>query len=406
MTQQNKLIRLPQIYNCGGRFSSKDKWFIEFYVRDPQKPSKPWKRVKKYQGINKFHTLKEREAAAEKMKQHWTDKLLAGWNAFTDTNIIYDDNLQFQTVIKSYRKATSQNGTFRYYASKYIDWKKSELAKGSLSTYRSRLRIFDNWLEGQGLNDADISTITNKSLVDFSFVLIEDLKRSKTTVQNYQNLLKELFDFVRKERKQYPNPVFELPKTKYVSDSAAYPIQEFDIIKFKTEIKKSDPQLWMGCQFVYYCFLRPRKELRNLKIGDIDFGRSVIRVSEANAKTTQRMVSIPQVFMREIMEVYKLHECNRDWYVIGNKRKPGPEKVSYNNMGTRFSNFRNKLGLPKNYVMYSWKHTGNVRAADSGIPMRDLQGQNGHTTVQTTEIYMKNKRGARSEYIIDNFPSI
>jgi len=406
MNQQNKLIRLPVIYDCGGRFLSSDKWFIEFYVRDPRKPQKPWKRIKKYQGINKYHTLKEKKAAAEKMKQYWTDKLRAGWSPFTDQNIIYDDNLEFQTAIKSYRKATSKNGTFRFYASKYIDWKKRELASGSLSTYRSRLRIFDGWLQGKELNDADISCITNQIIIDFSFHIITDLNRSKTTVQNYQNLLKEVFDFVRKERRQFPNPCFELPGTKFVSDSAAYPIQEFDIPVFKTAIKQKDPQLWMACQFVYYCFIRPRKELRFLKIGDIDFGRCTIKISEENAKTTQRTVSIPEVFMKEILQTYRLHECQRDWYVIGKKGKPGPDHVSYNNMGNRFTAFRKALKMPDNYVMYSWKHTGNIRAADNGIPLRDLQGQNGHTTIQTTEIYMKNKRGARSEQIINCFPQI
>jgi len=72
MKKQNELIRLPVIYNCGGRFSVKDKWFIEFYVRNPR--SGKMERFRKAKGINKFHSLKERKAAAEKMKLYWTEK--------------------------------------------------------------------------------------------------------------------------------------------------------------------------------------------------------------------------------------------------------------------------------------------------------------------------------------------
>ncbi len=404
MMERKEIIRLPQIFDCGGRFSSSDKWFIEFYVRNPRNDKMV--RFKKYKGINKFHSRKERQEAAEKMKLYWTDKLKSGWTPFADESIIYDDNLQFQTAIKNYRKLKSKNGTFRFFASKYLDFKRKELESASLSTYRSRLRIFDSWLEGKGLNDVDVSCINNQVIVDFSWHIIDIAMLSKTTVMNYQNLLKEVFEHIRKERKQLQNPCFDLPMTLRVSDSAAYPIQEFDIPILKKALKETDPQLWLGCQFVYYCFLRPRKELRFLKIGDIDFGRNIILVRQDNAKTSQRRVSIPKVFMKKLLNEYRLHEYPRDCYVMGKKGKPGPAHLSYNNMGNRHTAIRKKLGLPDNYVMYSWKHTGNIRAADAKIPMRDLQGQNGHTTITTTEIYMKNQQGHRSEYIIDHFPEV
>lgn len=402
--ERKKIIRLPVIYDCGGRFSLKDKWFIEFYFRNPK--TGKMQRFRKAKGINKYHSLHERRVAAEKMRKYWEKKILDGWSPFIDTNVIYDDNLEFQTAVKNYYRAKSKNGTFRFYASKYIDWKSSELEPTSVSTYRSRLRIFDTWLMGLGLNDADISAITHAIMIRFSEHIINNVQLSKSTVFNYQNLLKEVFDFARKERKQFPNPCFELPGTKRVNDSAAYPIQEMDIPVFKREISKKDPQLWMACQFVYYCFIRPRKELRHLRIGDIDFGRSTIRIREEFSKTSKRTVSIPTVFMKQLRETYQLHTYPRDYFVIGKKGVPGPENVSYNNMSNRWVAFRRKLNMPEEYKMYSWKHTGNIRASRSGIPMRDLQGQNGHTTIQTTEEYLKNQHGHVSEQILNLFPQI
>jgi integrase len=400
--EREKLIRLPVIYDAGGNVKS--KWFIEFYVRNPRNGKFERQRISK--GINKYHTLKERRAAAEKMRKHWKDKLLAGWSPFTDESVIYDDNLEYQTAIKNYRKMKSRNGTFRFFASKYIDWKSPSLEKKSVSTYRSRLRIFDSWLEGKQISEADISCITQQVMIEFSEHIINVAELSKVTVQNYQNLLKEVFDYVRKERKQFPNPCFELPGTRRINDSAAYPIQEMDISVFKNAITKKDPQLWIACSFVYYCFIRPRKELRFLKIGDIDFGRSTVRIRKENSKTDQRIVTIPQVFMKELREKYQLHQFPRNYFVIGKKGEPGPTNVSYNNMSNRWVAFRQKLNMPEEYKMYSWKHTGNIRASRNGIPMRDLQGQNGHTTIQTTEGYMKNQQGYVSQLIVENFPGL
>lgn len=163
-------------------------------------------------------------------------------------------------------------------------------------------------------------------MIEFSSYIIDEIQLSRSTVQNYQNLLKEVFDYVRKERKHFPNPCYELPMTRRVNDSAAYPIQEMDISVFKETIGKEDLQLWMACCFVYYCFIRPRKELRLLKIGDIDFGRSTVHIREVNSKTEKRTVSIPYNFMKILREEYQLHQYPCDYYLIGKNREPGPEK--------------------------------------------------------------------------------
>jgi integrase len=398
------LIELPEIYDCGGKVSVNDKWLIIFKVRNPK--TGKLERFRMAKGINKFHTYHERMQAAEKMKQLWSDKLKAGWTPFTDQNIIYDDNLQYQTLIKNYRKAVSKNGTFRFYASKYIDFRKNEIDPNTVITYRSKLRLFNAWLDGRQMGEADVSAITQEVLLEFMFFIIETRKLSKSSVDNYRIILEAVFNYVRKERKQFPNPCFDLPGTKRINDSAAYPIHESDIPILKRKILKTDPQLWLAICFEYYCFLRPREEIRFLKIGDIDFGRSRVVVKYENAKKGQRIVTIPTVFMNKIREVYKLQMYDRDYYVIGAGGEPGKKHLCINDLTDRFRKVRIALKMPSQYKLYSWKHTGNVRADDAGIPRNELQGQNGHTSMVTTEIYMKNKKGNTSKSIIENFPEI
>ncbi|NLO02845.1 MAG: hypothetical protein GX126_11125, partial [Bacteroidales bacterium] len=230
--KQTVLIRLPVIYDAGGDLSK--KWFIEFYVRNPRTGF--MERQRKSKGINKFHTIKARQAAAEKMRHYWSDRLKAGWSPFTDELIIYEDNLEYQTFIKKYRTSKSKNGTFRYFASQYLDTIQSEVEDNTISTYRSKLRMFDAWLEDHQLSDADISVINQPLMEKFMLFIINDLKRSKSTVDNYRILLDAVFKFVRKKRKLFPNPCIDLPGTNRVNESATEPIHEEDISIFKEAI--------------------------------------------------------------------------------------------------------------------------------------------------------------------------
>jgi len=401
--KREKLVRLPIVCDAGGDLTK--NWFVEFYCRNPKNGK--FERQKIYKGINKLHTVSERRKASQALCNEYTDKIRNGWSPYIDDLVIYDDNLQFQSAIKNYRRAKSHNGTFNFYSSKFLDHiKQSVDPEGTLPTYRSKLRCFNAWLEDKRMNDVDISCIDQPVLYDFFSFIINDLKRSAITIKKYRQILSAVFDFVRKDRKLFQNPCFDLPTTKRINDQTPQPIQEFDIETFRDAIKEHDQQLWLAISFEYYCFLRPGKEIRLLRIGDIDFGRGMIRVSPVNSKTTERHIPIPTQFLKAIREEYKLHTYNRSLYVFGNTGVPGPNHLSKNILRYRFAKFRTALNMPDMYKLYSWKHTGNIRADEAGIPRREIQHQNGHTSIQTTETYMKNKRGIISENIVQRFPSL
>jgi integrase len=268
--------------------------------------------------------------------------------------------------------------------------------------------MFDGWLETNCLNEVDVSVITQAVMVKFFTFIIEDRKLSKVSIKKYRQILSQVFNHVRKEkeRKQFINPCFDLPETKRLNDSAPQPIQELDIEIFKEVIEKEDPQLWLAISFEYYCFIRPGKELRLLKIGDIDFGRRTVRVNPVNSKTVERNIGIPAVFLNALRNDYKLHTYDRKMYVFGRDRVPGNEHYGKNNLRYRFSRIRDKMKMPEMYKLYSWKHTGNIRALESGISISEIQMQNGHTSIQTTENYMKNKKRTVSSNITNRFPEL
>jgi integrase len=131
-----------------------------------------------------------------------------------------------------------------------------------------------------------------------------------------------------------------------------------------------------------------------------------VRVSPVNSKTVERHIPIPYTFLKVLREELRLHNYPRSYFVFGKNGVPGEQHLGKNMLRYRFAKIRKNMCMPDMYKLYSWKHTGNIRADEAGIPRREIQHQNGHTSIQTTENYMKNKRGMVSKNIVERFPAL
>ena len=397
-----KMIILPQLNDCAGDITK--NWFVYYSVRDPR--TNRMERFKTYKGINKFKNPERRYAKSEEIIGEISKKLKEGWTPFKDdSKIIYADQLRYTNVVEIYGEMRASNRSFRFYSNKYLETL-TKASDGTLGTYRSKLRIFSEWIEAN-YGEVDISAVTNSVVLKFfSEYLIGKKKLADKTIRCFKQNISNVFDYVVEEGRVMKNPVYNIPQG-YDKDEAPRPVAEFDIQKFRDLISRRDPQLWMAIEFETYCFLRPGKELRLLKIRDIDFARGLINVDRFRSKTNRdRFATIPDHFLIKIREVYNLHKYNRDFYVFGKGYKPGPECLGKNNLKNRFNSFREMLNMPSEYKLYSWKHTGNSLALDNNISMYALRDQNGHSSVQVTEIYTKNKIGTISREIRDKFPDL
>jgi integrase len=199
----------------------------------------------------------------------------------------------------------------------------------------------------------------------------------------------------------------DLPDTTRENDQAPRPIHESDIDRLVQKIKETDRQLWLTVQLEYYCFLRPGQEIRLARISWFDIARGIITVPKQLVKTRQeKFVIIPVQFREYLMNEWKIHLFPPDYYLIGQNGMPGTKPLGSNNLRNRFNIIRDSLNLPKVYKLYSWKHTGNARAADAGIPAYHRQKQNGHSSMGSFEDYLKNKIGFTSKELENQFPSL
>lgn len=395
------IIRLPQLYDAGGDLSK--KWYVQYFIRDPK--ANKLQRFKEYKGLGGKNP-QTRYANAEKIIKELTAKLQNGWSPFTEEKVVYADSLQYQTAVRAYHTAVAKNGTYSYYATQWLEQIKPEHAPSTLADYRSKLRLFGLWLTEQGLYQCDVTTFDNKLFCQFFDFIIRKRDLSRVTVNKFNMVLHNFCHYIQTQKPGFLNPVFDMPKTKTLNENPPMPIRKEDIAKIIAILKAHDPQLLLASKFLYYCSIRPGNELHFLKIKDLDLQRGTVTVTASLAKTDiTRTVGIPGQFLKELLEL-KLDKYPREYYIMGNKGKPGPNPYSKNAFRVHWDRLRKKHGIPEHYKFYGWKHTGNVAAADAGVPIYEIQQQNGHHSIKTTERYLRNKAGSISQNVILNWPTL
>jgi len=399
---KEKIAILPKLFDYSGDISK--KWYVYFSVRDPRTGKMVVKKI--YKGMHMHKTKKHRTEAANEIIEKYTEKLRAGFNFLEDeTQCIYTDSLQYFNTAQIYKQQKKANRSFNYFASQFIDQHSAGLEHSTILTYKSKLRIFNTWLMREGMDDADITSIDNLVILKFFEFLNIEKKSSGVTYKKYKNTLHILFEYILDQKAILYNPLQRIPKCLRVVDEAPKAIHPHHL-KEIVAMLKDKPQLYLFAMFEYYCFLRPGREIRLMKISWIDFGSGIIRIPKSVNKTKiDKNPIIPDEFLRILMEDYKLHTYPKNFYVFGRAGEPGTLHLGKNTMAARFMKIRKKLDLPADYMLYSFKHTGNSMLRRSGANGYERQMQNGHTSLRTTEIYSNDKFGFESEHIRKKFPA-
>ncbi len=154
--------------------------------------------------------------------------------------------------------------------------------------------------------------------------------------------------------------------------------------------------------FIFYGFLRPI-ELRKLLVKQVDLQTRKINISGKQSKNSKNdYIKISNTFA-SILIRYKflerdgnepLFSCTEDL------------KYSRNKFSVKFSEIRDREGLPKEYSLYCWKHTGVVEHYKSGAKIKWLQKQCRHHSIEMTDKYLKDLGLFENDDILNNAPEI
>ncbi|MCF8247787.1 MAG: site-specific integrase [Saprospiraceae bacterium] len=288
-------------------------------------------------GLNRFRTLEERRAAAA----------------------ILVAKLQAEYVPPS------------SVADKMLGW--VELNKGtwrikSYRSIRSIISVFLEWLKGR----EPTPTLMRDYFAEFA-----NTHHAKSH-NEHLHIIKRVFKYL-----EMPELMQGLETRKAISTPAKY-FQTYQIARIKKHLLEVDPTLWMTCQFIYYCFIRPG-ELRLVKVGDIHFDEWKICVRANISKNKkEQYVTIPIAF-RPSLESLKFRSPREFIFFTDDCTKP----VAINHFLRKFRRALTTLGFGNEYQLYSWKHTGAVSAVRAGASLKELQIQLRHHSLEEVDKYIR-----------------
>lgn len=401
MGRKKQFLVLPHLVDAGGDLNK--PWFVEYSCRDPR--TDKMNRFREYAGFAKIKTAEERYALAEKLVKEIGERLASGWTPYETKKVAYEDELAVQQYACRWGREREEIPTLRMHLSAFLQLKKDTVIAHSYQTYRSKLRIFNEWMEHVGMDKVHVSGITQEHILEFLHYMVRTNDISRRTVKKYEQILHAFFEYLIRHKLVRNNPVGNLPQMGRVTDEAARPIPDEERRKLLAFMKRNDPQLWIVCQMEYYCAIRPN-ELRQLRIRDINLDSGIIRVPSTISKNRKsELVNMPN----QLIQLFKsigIEGYDKDNYLFSVNGLPGKTLLGKNNLRFRFDRIRNKLGLPAEYKLYSFKYTGASALVNAGIDTWELQRHMRHKSIDTTEHYIRKNFAVKSDMIKNKFPDI
>jgi len=392
---------LPKLNDNGGKLAG--PWYIEYSYRNEN--TGILERFRFYKGFQSLKTAKERYDLAQKIIEDISTKILSGWNPFEPEVLSYENKISYHIHAKAYGNRTETDKNLLYYINLYLEEKEPFLSYKTKQDYRSKFRLFHQWLFSKGKADIYAFEISNDLIRDYIVYLIKEKKRERRTVNDTKQRISQLFNWLIRKGVLTINPVYDLPEAKQRHDHSAQPMTKKEASYLLKHIYKNDKQLHLFCSMIFYCAIRPGTELRLLKIKDINLETEIITIRAENAKTSIGIINIPPKLL-EILLKMKLNRYDRDFYIFGKGKEPGPECWGRNYFRLMFNKYRDEIGYPKEYKLYSWKCTGAILFSLSGAPLPAIRDHLRHKSTAYTDIYLSKKLGRQNDYVKNNFPEI
>lgn len=246
----------------------------------------------------------------------------------------------------------------------------SFLSKSMSKTYRRSLRdicLFHQLLP----EDLDLDQIT-----DYLYYLKEkglSWAKIKLDVAALRYYWREILqDELTASRIPYPKEEKSLP--------SVLSRQELSLLFNAAKNKKHRVIL----RLIYGSGLR-RNELLNLRLTDVEThdGKCRLRINKSKG-LKDRYVVLSEKVLIELREYYL---ASRPKVYLFNGQKKG-ERMSTGALRHLLAETRKRAGMQKDFCLHTLRHSFASHALEDGMSLMTLQQQLGHTSIQTTMVYL------------------
>jgi integrase len=224
---------------------------------------------------------------------------------------------------------------------------------------------------------------------DFKEFLIDTYEQPKT-VNNKLSNIKAVFSFALEQEFIEENPFGKTKLLPCNEDSEMYyPFSEYERTLLEPELQKNS-RLWLFSRFVYFSFSRI-KEIRNLQVKDIDLRTRTIRLMPENVKTNRFLVKPIVKPLLDLILEHGILNAPSNSFVFGYNLQTGFKPCQSNLPTTLHREALKVVGIYREdeTSLYGWKHTGNINAYLKGMDIKLIQKMNGHSSLETTEVYLR-----------------
>lgn len=382
------LIIYPKYNRCNGDLNR--KWYVEFSFRLPANDDLHKHRC--YSGLCSG-TAEDRDRIANKLLTYYTDYLKSGAYLHQEPNLDplkeCDSHRPEQQKYMREKKSLMIDSLIP----RYLEYVKPNVRKKTLQDYSTKLKVFCEYAS-ENLDRITVPMMQRKMIIPFFEQLATKNKLCRRTIEKYMQAVRSFFTWCEDVgiREDNTNPVIRIPKFGNVIDCSPGVFDLDERKRLKNAIKDKEPFLWLACEMLYYCAIRPGTEMRLLKIGDINFATKniCVRAELAKNKTTE-YVGIPNVLLQYMFDLH-LNMFDKDLYVFGRYGAPSSIPMGKNTMRNRFNSYRELLKISPDKKFYSWKHSGAISAAQNGATVFELKDQLRHKSVVTTEEYLRKRQ--------------
>ncbi len=367
------------------RSTSQKGDYIKFYVWDAQKGQL----VRKRRFIPaKYKTTAEKNAFLKDDVKRVNKLLKEGYHINAKVSKQQKEYEQLKRIKKQRKKEKKQITTA---LDAIITLREAKKYKDrGIETFKKEMRNFIIWGSKRRKPLVYISDITFEVIQDFQLYILTDLKNESKTCNNKIGVVSAFYSNCIDQgwisKKKNPFDKFDELPTNYGTKNIPYTDKE--IADMKVFILNTDPYLWTIISFLYYTLIRPG-ELRDLKVKDIDLKQNVIRIwcEQSKVKKCDLLPIAPS--LRKMILKMNLDNFHSDDFLFGSNEKPSSTQMGKNFMTKHFKKVKDHFEFSKDHTLYGFKHTACCKWYEAEKDIRKIQLMCRHSTITSTERYLK-----------------
>lgn len=218
--------------------------------------------------------------------------------------------------------------------------------------------------------------ISVSEIKDYLFMLMEERSLSFSTCNQARSGIAFFFKYVLNDK----SLIAELPKRKS-EKKLPFVLSTEEVSRLLDATDTLRDRLML--ELVYSSGLRS-EELVNLKVGDIDPDRMLIRVRLGKGNK-DRDVTLSNVVLNRLREYARIH---RPVYYIFPSTKEPNKPIHTSTIRKKLMKAKEKAGITKPGALHLLRHSFATHLLEAGYDIRTIQKLLGHTHISTTMIYL------------------